>query len=200
MAITDEVLCRGTDHRISRPRSRRRGSEHVRWSTSGHTLDSVCGYRLWTCIARAQWAASRTRTASLFGGIGTLVANGAPRSGPRRSVTAGGSGEPGSAPRRLPYACHRETMLSMGRVEVSVSANQQRRHSVAAWSWHSCSRVARGRKNGGAVSPTQIVDSYRRFDSLRWETAVLKAHGHKPAWTRGHSLAATSREAFRART
>jgi integrase len=31
-----------------------------------------------------------------------------------------------------------------------------------------------------------------------WETAVVKAHGHKPAWTRGNALSAASREAFRA--
>jgi integrase len=31
-----------------------------------------------------------------------------------------------------------------------------------------------------------------------WETAVLKAHGHTPKWTRGHALADASREAFRA--
>jgi integrase len=31
-----------------------------------------------------------------------------------------------------------------------------------------------------------------------WETAVLKAHGHMPKWTRDHALSAESREAFRA--
>ena len=31
-----------------------------------------------------------------------------------------------------------------------------------------------------------------------WETAVLKAHGHTPKWTRNNSLAPSSREAFRA--
>ena len=31
-----------------------------------------------------------------------------------------------------------------------------------------------------------------------WETAVVKAHGHRPAWTRDNALCAASREAFRA--
>lgn len=29
-----------------------------------------------------------------------------------------------------------------------------------------------------------------------WETAVMKAHGHAPTWTRGHALSAASREAL----